>query len=263
VPLTKPEIALAEIDRLVAAGVRFGVVLADAGYGISPLFRHGLLGRGLFFAVGVPRIQKLFAADVAMVPPRPAKRRSTQPLVPADEAVSAESMLADEPWQPVSWRDGTKGALRAVFAARRVRVANGPAVRLHGRNNQHMPGEEAWLVGEHRAPAERKYYLSNLPPDAELRTLAYAIKARWSCKQAHQQMKEELGLDHCEGRSWRGLHRHVLMTMLAFAFLQHRRLGASEGKTVAGPPPIPSLSAVRHAIVVPALPTIDQTTQAA
>lgn len=87
---------------------------------------------------------------------------------------------------------------------------------------QHLPGEEAWLIGAWRSSGERKYYLSNLPADANLKRLAAAIKARW--EQAHQQMKEELGLDHFEGRSWQGLHRHALMTMIAYAFLQHQRL---------------------------------------
>lgn len=82
-----------------------------------------------------------------------------------------------------------------------------------------MPGEEAWLLGEWRSNDERKYYLSNLPAEATLKALAGAIKARWVCEQAHQQMKEELGLDHFEGRSWQGLHRHAMMTMIAYAFL--------------------------------------------
>src|SRR5262250_2144090 len=73
---------------------------------------------------------------------------------------------------------------------------------------------------------EKKYYLANLPAKTNLRTLAATIKARWICEQAHQQMKEELGLDHFEGRSWQGLHRHALMTMIAYTFLQHRRLAA-------------------------------------
>src|SRR3546814_3546494 len=81
-------------------------------------------------------------------------------------------------------------------------------------------GEEAWLVGEHRSSGERKYYLSNLPADTPIRDIAGAIKARWICEQAHQQLKEELGLDHFEGRSWTGLHRHALMTMIAYAYLQ-------------------------------------------
>ena len=77
---------------------------------------------------------------------------------------------------------------------------------------------------------EKKYYLANLPAKTELRTLAATIKARWICEQAHQQLKEELGLDHFEGRSWQGLHRHALMTMIAYAFLQHRRLAATGPK---------------------------------
>jgi SRSO17 transposase len=90
--------------------------------------------------------------------------------------------------------------------------------------HQHLPGDETWLVGEHRISGEKKYYLANLPAKTDLRTLAATIKARWICEQAHQQLKEELGLDHFEGRSWQGLHRHALMTMIAYAFLQYRRL---------------------------------------
>jgi SRSO17 transposase len=110
----------------------------------------------------------------------------------------------------------------------RVRVADGPEVRLQGRTGQHLPGDEVWLVGEHRSSGERKYYLSNLPPDTPLKRLACLIKARWVCEQAHQQLKEELGLDHFEGRSWRGLHRHALMTLIAYLFLQHQRLQAAK-----------------------------------
>ena len=93
-----------------------------------------------------------------------------------------------------------------------------------------MPGEEVWLVGEHRSNGERKYYLSNLPADTPIKDVAGAIKARWICEQAHQQLKEELGLDHFEGRSWTGLHRHALMTMIAYAFLQTRRLAQTGRK---------------------------------
>ena len=89
---------------------------------------------------------------------------------------------------------------------------------------QCMPGDEVWLVGERRSTGEQKYNVSNLPADASLKMLAATIKARWVCEQAHRQLKEELGLDHFEGRSWTGLHRHALMTMITYAFLQSRRL---------------------------------------
>jgi SRSO17 transposase len=106
------------------------------------------------------------------------------------------------------------------------------------------------MIGEHRTSAEKKYYLANLPAATNLRTLAATIKARWICEQAHQQLKEELGLDHFEGRSWQGLHRHALMTIVAYAFLQHRRLAqAGRKKRINGPPPQPTLPAIRHAIV--------------
>jgi SRSO17 transposase len=136
----------------------------------------------------------------------------------------AEDMLAGAKWRTVSWRSGTKGRLKARFAAVRVRIADGPPQRIWDKGQQHLPGDEAWLIGEHRVSGEKKCYLANLPAGMDLRSLAATIKARWICEQAHQQLKEELGLDHFEGRSWHGLHRHALMTMIAYAFLQHRRL---------------------------------------
>ena len=222
--LTKPEIALAEIDRVTAAGVRFGCVLADAGYGLSAPFRQSLTARNLAWAVGIPRHRKVYPVDVRLIWPVAKRGRPRRRHVPDILSMPAEDMLADAKWQTVSWRTGTKGKLKARFAAVRVRTADGPPQRIKDKGRQHLPGDEAWLIGEHRASGEKKYYLANLPAATDLRTLAATIKARWICEQAHQQLKEELGLDHFEGRSWLGLHRHALMTMIAFAFLQHRRL---------------------------------------
>src|SRR4030081_3092532 len=222
---TKPEIALAELDRVMAAGVRFGCVLADAGYGLSAPFRQGLTARKLAWAVGIPRHLKVYPVGVQLIWPitkvrgQPRKRH-----VPDILSIAAEDMLAGAEWRPVSWRSGTKGRLKARFAAIRVRIADGPPQRIRDKGQQHLPGDEAWLIGEHRVSGEKKYYLANLPAGLDLRSLAATIKARWICEQAHQQLKEELGLDHFEGRSWHGLHRHALMTMIAYAFLQHRRL---------------------------------------
>ena len=228
--LTKPEIAIEEIDRVMAAGVRFGCVLADAGYGSSGPFRQALSARGLLWAVGMSRRQNVYPADTGLVFPEAPTGRRRKYHVPDHTAVSAEMMLADAKWQKISWRRGTKGKLACQFAARRVRVADGHKHRMEGGRVQAMPGEqEVWLVGEQRPNGEQKYYLSNLPADATLKTLAAAIKARWICEQAHQQLKEELGLDHFEGRSWQGLHRHCLMAMIAFAFLQSQRLKAAKG----------------------------------
>jgi SRSO17 transposase len=119
---SKGEIALAELDRLRAAGARFGIVLADAGYGASAEFRRGLDERGLRWAVGIPRNQKVYGAGVRLV--SPAGRRARRP-VPDEEPRAAEEVLAGLPWRRAVWRRGTKGALAARFAAVRVRVGDG------------------------------------------------------------------------------------------------------------------------------------------
>ena len=228
--LTKPEIAIEEIDRVIASGVRFGCVLADAGYGSSGPFRQALSERGLLWAVGLSRRQNVYPADVALIFPlaKTGKRRKYH--IPDLSPVPAETMLAGEKWRKVSWRRGTKGRLSCRFAARRVRLADGHKHRMLDNRMQCMPGDEVWLVGERRSTGEQKYYVSNLPTEATIRMLAVAIKARWVCEQAHQQLKEELGLDHFDGRSWTGLHRHALMTMIAYAFLQSRRIKAAGRK---------------------------------
>jgi SRSO17 transposase len=218
--LPKTDIALMEIDRLLAAGARFGRVVADAGYGVSAAFRSGLSKRGLIWAVGIPKVQNVYATTVELHWPKASTGRPRKHPVPSENPVPAGQALQDAEWRRISWRRGTKGPLAAAFAAVRVRPAEGEQLRQGG----HLPGEEVWLVGEHRSSGKRKYHLSNLPEEATLEELAATIKARWVCEQAHQQMKEELGLGHFEGRSWTGLHRHALMTMIALCFLQHLRL---------------------------------------
>jgi SRSO17 transposase len=249
--LAKTEIALAELDRVIAAGVRFGRVLADAGYGVSAAFRQGLSARHLRWAVGILKTQNVYASTVELLWPVARTGRPRRHPVPSEAPVAAEAMLASADWRRISWREGSKGPLAAEFAALRVRPAEGAQLR----NGWHLPGNAVWLVGERRTSGERKYYLANLPAGTSLEELAATIKARWVCEQAHQQLKEELGLDHFEGRSWTGLHRHALMTMVAFAFLQHLRLkqaGAGErGKKRPSPGRAP---AATHAAGGPAPP---------
>jgi SRSO17 transposase len=231
---SKGEIALAELDRLLAAGLRFGLVLGDAGYGTSAAFRHGLDERQLPWAVGIPRTQKVYTTAVRLRWPRARTGRPRKTPVANEEPRAAEAVLAAAKWRRVTWRQGTKGALAERFAAVRVRVGDGPTTRTA----RHLPGDEVWLLGEWRASGERKYYLSNLPPNTPKRRLAAAVKARWVCEQAHQQLKQELGLSHFEGRSWTGLHRHALMTCIAFAYLQHLRLRAARGRGKNEPGPL-------------------------
>ena len=136
-------------------------------------------------------------------------------------AADLVAALPEAAFRTLTWRRGTKGALRAAFAAVRVRVADGPVAA----RGQHLPGEAAWLVCERRRGGEHKYYLTNHPDGTPLEAVAALIKARWVCEQAHQQLKGELGLDHFEGRGWSGLHHHALLCLIALAFLQHLRLG--------------------------------------
>ena len=221
---TKGDIALAQIDAALADGVRFGIVLADAGYGASAEFRAGLSARGLLWAVGVLPTHKVYPADVTLAAaPEPARGRRTKHPQASAPSVAAKDMieaLGSRALRRCSWRNGTKGALAARFAAVRVRAADGPATA----RGQHLPGEAVWLVCELRTMGERKYYFTNHPASATRLTLVRAIKARWACEQAHQQLKDELGLDHFEGRSWLGLHHHALLSLMAFAWLQHHRL---------------------------------------
>ena len=246
-PRSKGEIALAELDRLRAAGVRFGTVLADAGYGASAAFRHGLEARGCPGRWHPPqpkglRPERAVRASCGAGSQASAERRAALGRGRAGGIAMAAGKLAP-------WHQGCTGrSLRRHPCAGRgwPGVEQQPA----------FAGRQAWLVGEWRSSGERKFYLSNLSPRASLRTLAAAIKARWVCEQAHQQLKGELGLGHFEGRSWTGLHRHALMSCIAFAYLQdlrlagQRRTGRKKTRTLQpGPPPQPSLPALRRAII--------------
>jgi SRSO17 transposase len=264
---TKPEIALAEIDRVMAAGVRFGCVLADAGYRSSAPFRQELTARNLAWAVGIPRHLKVYPVGVQLIWPVAARGRPRKRHVPDSLSVPAEHMLAGVKWRTLSWQTGTKGKLKARFAAVRVRTADGPPQRIWDKRQQHLPGNEAWLTGEQRASGEKKYYLakpagrsgpaqlgSHHQGSLDLRTGASAVEAR-------------AGLDHFEGRSWRGLHRHALMTMIAYTFLQYHRLaevkrGKKSRRTTASTKPTSGPSRHRQlyasiaASAIPALPKI-------
>ncbi len=221
----KWRMALDGIDSLVAQGVRFGDVLVDAGYGVCAQFRQRLSERGLTWAVGVSSTQHVYPLSVKLEMPAQSKRggrprKHLQPDQPSLTAKQAIESLGENAFQRISWREGTKGPLTQEFAAMRVRAADGQEVS----KGVHLPGEEVWLVCERRSNGEVKYYFTNHCADAPLLTIVRAIKARWSCEQGHQQMKEELGLDHFECRSWIALSHHVILTMIAFAFLQTWRL---------------------------------------
>ena len=126
--------------------------------------------------------------------------------------------LPAERWRTVTWRAGSRGAQRSRFAAGRVQPAHGP---LHDRPER----EPLWLLIEwpREAEAPTKYWFSNLPEGVSLRRLVQLAKLRWRVEQNYQQLKEELGLDHYEGRGWQGWHHHVTLACLAYAFLLRER----------------------------------------
>ena len=235
-PQTKIALALAKLTTLRAAGVRFGLVTADAGYGRSADFRRALTAEGLRYAVGIQSHQRVYVPTATTRMPRMAQKayradsrtgtgmyptgRKRVRLVATHARHTVTAVLKTARWRTVTWRDGTQGPLASRFTAHRVRGADGST----GRHGEHMPGDAVWLLGEQQPSGKIKYYFTNHPARTPLRTLVRAIKARWSCEQAHQQLKEELGLDHFEGRSWAGLHHHALLTLISFAFLQHLRL---------------------------------------
>src|SRR5437764_1594735 len=155
----KWEIALDEIDRVLASGARFGWVLADAEYGKAAEFRHGLAEREPAYAAGILPAQKVYPAGVTLsFPERTPTGRPRKHPVPSAASVGAAELLEARPeaFRAISWRVGAKGPPKAEFAAARVRVADGPA----DASGRHLPGDEAWLVGEPRATGEKEYYLS-------------------------------------------------------------------------------------------------------
>lgn len=213
----KWELALEIIDQIRAWGVPDEVVLADAGYGDATELREGLQQRGLSYAVGItPQLGVWLKPPKLTVPaakpmgrPPSAVRYGTQRPVMAQEAA-----LQAKGWKRVRWREGTKGWLESRFWATRVQTS-------HRYQDGRPPGKEVWLLVEwpEREAAPTKYSLCDLAAGYSLRRLVRTVKCRWKIEQDYHQLKEELGLDHYEGRNWQGWHHHVTMVMLAHAFL--------------------------------------------
>jgi len=212
---TKWQLALALIDEARAWGLRCGVVLADAGYGEVTEFRAGLQGRHLPYAVGIPSTVKVWTKPPRLRKTRGRGRRPTvyhydqqQPWAVREVAQKARG------WKQVRWREGTKGWRESRFYACRVQPA-------HGFAEGDPPHPEVWLLVEWPSGEKEptKYFLCHLPENYTLRRLVRIVKSRWKIEQDDQQLKEELGLDHYEGRNWTGWHHHVTLVMLAHAFL--------------------------------------------
>ena len=186
----KWRIALAHVRTVLKAGFTCEAVVVDADYGANGRFRAGLERLGLRYAVAIRGNLTFWTAG--------ARRSDTA-------AVLATAAFPDE-WHNVTWGDG---AMTAAFYAVRVRTAP-----RHG---------ERWLLCEQSAKDDRKYYLLNLPPTTPLSDLVRLARSRWPIEQQYRELKDDLGLDHFEGRSYRGWAHHVVLTAVAFTFLQRER----------------------------------------
>ena len=216
-PLSKPQIALELLDRVRGEGLPGWAVVADAGYGVSGDFRQGLADRGLTYVVGVTGDLVVFTERPQWLEPttsgrgRPATRPHLAPGSPPP--VALRELAQRVRLRRVSWREGAKGKLSGRFAWLRVWPGQG------WQEGACAGAGPLWLLIEEQADGKLKFAFSNLPPDTSCLKAVRLWKSRWPVEQGYQQLKEELGLDHFEGRSWRGFHHHATMVMLAYGFL--------------------------------------------
>ena len=222
---TKPQIALDQLRAARAAGIEAKVVLADAGYGTDTDFRDGITEIGLPYAVGIQSSASLWPPGAEPLPPKQWSGRGRPPSAIRRDAehqpVSARQLALGLPksaWRRVTWREGSNTTLASRFAAVRVR----PAHRDYERS---APRAEEWCLIEWPAdePEPTKYFLSTLPANISRRALVNATKLRWRIERDYQDLKQELGLDHYEGRGWRGFHHHATLCTAAYGFLVSER----------------------------------------
>ena len=222
---TKPAIALAQMRQALVQGVRQGVVLADAGYGDETAFRDSITAMGLLYAVGIRPATTVWAPGTAPLPPKAWAGHGRPPTKlrrePGHKPVSARALAMSLPiqaWRTVAWREGTNAELSGRFAALRVRPAHrGPGSQMRA---------EEWLLIEwpegQKEPV--KYFLSTAPEYASLEQLVFVGKMRWRIERAWQDLKQDFGLGHYEGRGWRGFHHHATLSIAAYGFLMAQRL---------------------------------------
>ena len=225
---TKTQIALQQLRKLMAEGAPRHCVLADAGYGVDNTFRQSLTDMGLEYVVGVTSAVVVWPPGVEPLPPLPYSGRGRPPVMPRRTArlqpMSVKALALSLPaqaLQTISWREGTNEPLSGRFAALRVRHAGGNAGRARLRPEQ-------WLLVEWPADQDEptKYCLSTLPETTPLNELVGAAHQRWRIERDYQDLKQDFGLGHYEGRGWRGFHHHASLCIAAYGFLMAEQLSA-------------------------------------
>ena len=218
---TKTAIALDQIRQAQAAGVPEGIVLGDAGYGDETAFRVGVAELGLSYVLGLRCGTSVWRPGQAPLPPPPWSGRGRPPTrlrrSPEHRPALVKEVALGLPkraWRAVTWREGSKSELTSRFTALRVRPAHRDTLRSE-------PWPEEWLLIEWPEGSDEpsKYWLSNLPPRTALKRLVHVAKARWLIERDYQELKQEIGLGHYEGRGWRGFHHHASLCIAAYGFL--------------------------------------------
>jgi SRSO17 transposase len=243
---TKPEIALDQIRAACTAGLPRGVVLMDAGYGTHIDLREAVTALGLPYIAGILSNTTVWAPGTGPLPPKPyvpGRGRPTkqlrrdaehQPVKVKDLAFSLPAKL----WRTITWREGTNVPLKSRFARLRIRIA-------HRDFNRSEPWPEEWLLIEwpkgEKEPT--KYWLSTLPENIGFARLIDLAKLRWRIERDYQELKQEVGLGHFEGRGWRGFHHHATLCIAAYGFL------ISERETI--PPSAPCSTVLFSQLAVP------------
>ncbi|MEN3365546.1 MAG: hypothetical protein V7606_2820 [Burkholderiales bacterium] len=243
---TKPEIALDQIRAACAAGLPRGVVLMDAGYGTHIDLRRAVTALGLPYVAGILSNTTVWAPGTGPLPPKPyvpGRGRPTkqlrrdaehQPVKVKDLAFSLPAKL----WRTITWREGTNVPLKSRFARLRIRIA-------HRDFNRSEPWPEEWLLIEWPKGEQEptKYWLSTLPENIGFARLVDLAKLRWRIERDYQELKQEVGLGHFEGRRWRGFHHHATLCVAAYGFL------ISERETI--PPSGPRSTVLLPQLAVP------------
>ncbi len=204
---TKPTLAMGQIDAALAAGHPVGTVLADAAYGGETQWRNRLVEKGLQYAVGGRRRHRV-------------QRDKDHPPISVGD-VARE--LPGQAWRTLTWREGTSGPFSSRFARIRVRAAH-----------RDRASAEEWLIIEWPAGADEPnhYWFSNLPPSTPWQSMIDTVMSRWRIERDYQELKQELGLGHYEGRNWRGFHHHASLCIAAYGFLTLERLSGSKKNRV-------------------------------